>query len=490
MNTNASLWLLFLPMAASPLVYLSGRFAVRLKQPPVLARWLSIIALAVVWLLFGWVAQNQVAGVTLGAVAFRFDGISLFMTCLALTLVSLSLIYSLRALAGAPGEEKFYAALVVMAGAVVGLATTTDLFNLWLWFELMTVASYFLVMFQGGRALEAGVKYLIQSAIGSALVLLGVALVLMYAGSFDLAEIARVGLPTPALMAAGALFVVGFGVKAALVPLHAWLPDAHSQAPAPISALLSGIVIEVALVAMLRALGALGGGFLTWGNLLLGFGAVNMLAGNLLALRQTDVKRLLAYSSISQVGVMLLGFGIAITAGSADGASGAFFQVASHGLAKGLAFLAAGALLYVLNRHTLNRDDLAGAARRYPLVSLCFSVALLSLSGLPPLAGFMGKWQVFAAGLATDNTALWLLVLFAALNSLLSLGYYLPLVNRLYRNTLAPGLVDARPLPMAMTAPLALLALLLLLFGLFPNLLDNLTGAAGQTLMLMFGGAG
>lgn len=487
MNANPSLWLLFLPMAASPFVYLSGRVAVRMRRPPLLARWLSLAALAALWLLLGLAAQAQ-TDVAFGAVGFRFNGVGLFIACLSLALVSFSLVYSQRALAGTAHEEKFYAALLVMAGAVVGLASATDLFNLWLWFELMTVSSYFLVMFQGGRALEAGLKYLMQSAIGSALILLGVALVLLNAGTFDMDRIAQAALPTPALMAAGALFVVGFGVKAALVPMHAWLPDAHSQAPAGISALLSGIVIEVALVAMLRVLGALGGGVLTWGALLLGFGAVNMLAGNLLALRQTDVKRLLAYSSISQVGVMLLGFGVALTVGSGDGAKAAFFQMFSHGLGKGLAFLAAGALLYAIDRHTLTRDDLAGAARRYPAISLCLTVALLSLSGMPPLAGFMGKWQVFGAGLATSSVALWLLVIFGALNSLLALGYYLPLVNRLYRETTAPALQNARAVPPEMTAPLAVLALLLLVFGLFPDLLDSLTGAAGQALLAMFGG--
>jgi NADH:ubiquinone oxidoreductase subunit 2 (subunit N) len=109
---------------------------------------------------------------------------------------------------------------------------------------------------------------------------------------------------------------------------------------------------------------------------------------------------------------------------------------------------------------------------------------------MPPLAGFMGKWQVFGAGLATDNVALWLLVVFAALNSLLALGYYLPLVNRLYRQTPAPALLHARALPLAMTAPLVVLALLLLLFGLFPDLLASLTGAAGDAVQVMFGGAG
>ncbi|MER3514804.1 MAG: hypothetical protein C4310_10825, partial [Chloroflexota bacterium] len=143
---------------------------------------------------------------------------------------------------------------------------------------------------------------------------------------------------------AGALLIMGFGVKAALVPLHTWLPDAHAQAPSGISAMLSGIVIEAGLIASLRALSALAALALWWGVLLLAFGALNMLVGNLMALRQTQVKRLLAYSSVAQVGYMLLGLGITIYAGEAAGAEGGLFHLLNHGLMKGLAFLAAGAL--------------------------------------------------------------------------------------------------------------------------------------------------
>ena len=144
---------------------------------------------------------------------------------------------------------------------MIGLGCATDLFNLWVWFEAMAVSSYLLVAFyrEQPASLEAGVKYLVQSAAGSVLVLLGIALVLAQTGTLDLAQIcATVGqVDAPALLAAGALFVIGFGVKAALVPMHTWLPDAHSQAPSGISAMLSGVVIEAGLVALLRALAAL-----------------------------------------------------------------------------------------------------------------------------------------------------------------------------------------------------------------------------------------
>ena len=176
------------------------------------------------------------------------------------------------------------------------------------------------------------------------LVLLGIGLVFASTGTLDLDEIRMVAQPSTLLLGAGALFIIGFGVKSALVPLHTWLPDAHSQAPSGVSAMLSGVVIEAGLIAMLRALGALHLVTVSWGAVLLGFAAINMLVGNLMALRQTQVKRLLAYSSLSHMGYILLGVGAGALLGVQNAAAGGFFHVLTHAMMKGSAFLAAGAL--------------------------------------------------------------------------------------------------------------------------------------------------
>jgi proton-translocating NADH-quinone oxidoreductase chain N len=384
-------------------------------------------------------------------------------------------------------------------GLMIGLACASDLFNLWVWFEGMAVSSYLLVAFyrEQPASLEAGMKYLVQSATGSALALFGIALALSQTGTLDIAAM-RAAVSPPAaqtarwlMLAAGALFVTGFGVKAALVPLHTWLPDAHSQAPSGISAMLSGVVIEAGLVAMLRALSATGYP-LSWGMLLLVFGAANILYGNLLALRQTQLKRMLAYSSLSHVGYMLLGLGISLYSGSTAGAQGAFFHLFNHMLMKGLAFLAAGALIYALylqngSHRSLALSDLAGAGRRYPLVGLALSIAVLGLGGLPPLAGFMSKWQIFAAGFETHNAWIMALVVFAALNSALSLGYYAPLVNTLFREKASAEVQAGKGLPLALSLPLALLALAVIVLGFAPGLLDGATASAAQALALGFG---
>jgi formate hydrogenlyase subunit 3/multisubunit Na+/H+ antiporter MnhD subunit len=224
-----------------------------------------------------------------------------------------------------------------------------------------------------------------------------------------------------------------------------------------------------------------------------------MLVGNLMALRQTQVKRLLAYSSLSHIGYMVFGVGMAMSFHSLAGAQGGMFHLFNHALMKGLAFLAAGALLFAFNEaahtdgknhghHPLMVKDLDGASQRYPLAALTFSLAVLALGGLPPLAGFMSKWQIFVAGFTTQSVMMALLVVFMALNSVLSLGYYAPLVNALYRKQPSAAVKSGGRLPWQMTLPLAALALLVIIFGLFPGLAEWVTAPAGQTLLAAFGG--
>jgi formate hydrogenlyase subunit 3/multisubunit Na+/H+ antiporter MnhD subunit len=296
-------------------------------------------------------------------------------------------------------------------------------------------------------------------------------------------------------LAAGALFLIGFGVKTALVPLHTWLPDAHSQAPSGISAMLSGIVIEAGLVAMLRSLGCLAAVSATWGALLLAFGALNMIVGNLMALRQTQVKRMFAYSSVSHMGYMLLGFGVAVGYGVANGAAGGFFHLFNHALMKGLAFMAAGALLYSLHvargsHDPLTVDDLNGAGNKYPITAFALSVAVLALGGLPPLSGFMSKWQIFVAGFETRSAGIELLVVFAAVNSVLSLAYYAPLVNRMYRHQPSAVVANGKPVSFLMGAPLVVLTLAVIVLGFWPGLVDFITHPAAVHLVSIFGSAG
>jgi proton-translocating NADH-quinone oxidoreductase chain N len=497
MNPPVFLWLILVPAIFSALAYLVGRL-VRRPSLWYLPYVTALLGLLVAWVPFSMAAAQLLGGAApeyrYGSVALRLDGLSLLLSALVLGLGTLATLYSGPYLAKESGQEKFYAMLLLMISMIIGLSCATDLFNLWIWFEAMAVTSYLLVTFyrEQPASLEAGFKYLVQSAGGSVLVVVGISLVFAATGSLDLSVIHAMAAPTTLLLAAGALFIIGFGVKTALVPLHTWLPDAHSQAPSGISAMLSCVVIEAGLVAMLRAVGALFGASSSWYLLLVGFGALNMLVGNLMALRQKQVKRLLAYSSVAQIGYMLLGLGIAFYSGQIDGAQGGLFHLFNHGLMKGLAFLSCGVLLYTLhiaagNHDPLTIDDLAGAARRYPLVALSLSLAVLGLGGLPPLAGFMSKWQIFLAGFETGNVWMEGLVVFAALNSVLSLAYYVPLVNAMYRQEPSARVQTGARMPRLMTIPLIVLAAGVVVLGVWPGLANGLTLPAARVLLSSIG---
>ncbi len=268
------------PGGLHPWSILLGRVGLqskRITRPVWLVRVLALLGMLVAWAFYLPSLQAFLAGhsQTFGvqSIWMRVDGISLLVAGTALVLGTAVVLYSGPYMAGEVGEEKYYAMLLAMIGMIIGLASTGDLFNLWVWFEAMAVSSYLLVIFyrEEPASLEAGMKYIVQSAAGSVLVLIGIALVLSTTGVLDISvlqgTVAGVAHFKPVLLAAGALFVIGFGVKVALVPLHTWLPDAHSQAPSGISAMLSGIVIEAGLVAMLRALSVTGMS-VTWGVVL------------------------------------------------------------------------------------------------------------------------------------------------------------------------------------------------------------------------------
>ncbi|MFB3852436.1 MAG: complex I subunit 5 family protein [Vicinamibacterales bacterium] len=490
---------LALPIVASPFIYMAGRLGfLSSRRSAGLARWLSLVALAaaafVLYRVAGDVVSYGSVAANVGAIRLQMDGLALLLAATAIGLTLVVTVFSGTYMARESGEEKFYALLTAMAGTIAGLGCAADLFNLWVWFEAMAITSYMLVAFYREQkgSLEAGVKYLVQSAVGSTLVLLAIAIAFGQTGSLSFDGIrAASGESRNLLLLAGALFVVGFGVKTALVPLHTWLPDAHSQAPSGISAMLSGIVIEAGLVALLRSLGGLAPASPTWGTLLLAFGALNMVVGNLMALRQDQVKRLLAYSSVAHMGYMLIGFGVAVGFAVPNGAAGGFFHLINHAAMKGLAFLGAGSLLYALHiargSHVpLVRDDLNGAARRYPLTAFALSVALLALGGLPPLAGFMSKWQIFVAGFETRSLAVELLVIFAALNSVLSLAYYAPLVNRLYRCEPSPAVMAGRPVSATMNVALVLLVAVAVVPGFWPSIFSWLTEPAASSFVAVF----
>ena len=457
--------------------YIVGHWS---KNPCKAAGVVALLALALSLVAFVPLAQ-QVAGgetpaVVIGdgvvGIALQADALSVFMIAVILILSVAATLYSWNYMEDDEGVEKYYGLLLLMIVGMVGITLATDLFNLYLFFELMAVSSYVLVAFRKNtpEPIEAAFKYLVMSAVGSAFVLFGIALAFTYTGDISFAGIAAKApeLPAGVVVLLMGLFLGGFGVKTAMAPLHTWLPDAHAAAPTGISAMLSGVVIETGFFAMLRVLLTLFAAInLGMGLALALLAVLTMFAGNLLALVQKDIKRMLAYSSVAQIGYILLGIGLGIYFGAFSGLTGGLFHIMTHAFMKGLAFLCAGVIIHQLGTREIS--EMRGIGKHMPLTAAGFTIAALALAGVPPFSGFMSKWLIYNAGVEVGSTIGLTFAVIAIANSILSLGYYLPVVNALYaKDTTAQGHIHDAPVWCAV--PIAGLIVLTIALGIFPQL--------------------
>jgi proton-translocating NADH-quinone oxidoreductase chain N len=459
------------------------------------AAFFILASLAAAWPVLTAVLAGQAPTVAAGLgplpLTLRADGLSGFMLLAILGLGLLVTIFSIDYMNHDRGAEKYFALLLLMIGGMVGQVLSTDLFNIWVFFEVMTVASYVLVAFRKDHwePIEAGFKYIVASSIGSAVALLGIAVVYMYTGTlqFDGLRSAILNMPAGPFLLALALFVAGFGVKAAIVPFHTWLPDAHSAAPSGISAMLSGIVIQTGLFAMIRIVTGVFGAYNTGFGLALAlFAVLTMTVGNLAALPQKDIKRMLAYSSVAQMGYIILGLGVGFYYGLASGVQGGLFHIVNHAFMKGLAFLAAGIVIHQIG--TRDIDSMRGLGRRAPVTALCFTVAALGLAGIPPLSGFMSKFLIFKSGVEAGGFMGYFFALAGILNSVVSLGYYLPVIGRFYARDAGPEMARTKEAPPLTLLPMVVLALITIYLGVFPGAGLRLVQPAVDLLARLVGG--
>ncbi len=389
-------------------------------------------------------------------IRLALDGFSLFML-VAISLVGLAAsLFSIDYMEHYGAKGNYYALYLVMIAGMNGLVLSTDLFSVYIFLEVAAVASYALVAYGLGRdELEAAFKYLMLSVVASAFVVAAIAVIFGMTGSLDFAAVAAAlkELNAGAVVGvAAAFFIMGFGLKAALVPFHAWLPDAHPSAPAPISAVLSGLLIKVSGVyAMTRIFLGVFGLTPALSGVLMLLGAVSMVVAALLALGQKDMKRMLAYSSISQVGYVVLGIGI----GTPLGIAGGLFHLFNHALAKGLLFLTSGSVQQATG--TRDMDDMGGLAKRMPVTAATNLVGSLSIAGVPPLNGFWSKLLIIVALVQAGHPVF---AVIAVLVSVLTLWYYLIMQRKAFFGKLNEKWAAVKEAPFWMTAASVLLALL------------------------------
>ncbi len=480
---------IIIPLVVASVMPLLGRISKR-----VLPDLIGNLTLLFLLVYSAFIARGLIAGggiiqqaVWLGTplnITLLLDGFSLLML-LTISLVSLAVgLYSIDYMEHYGAKANYYALLLLMIAGMNGLVLTNDLFNVYLFLEVAAVASYALVAFGLGHdELEASFKYLMLSAVASAFILLSIALIFGLVGSLNFKDVAG-GLATLNVKylvgLCSGLFLMGFGLKAALVPFHAWLPDAHPSAPAPISAMLSGVLIKVSgIYALTRIILNVFGLTPALSTVLMGLGVVSILVGALIALGQKDMKRMLAYSSISQVGYVVLGIGL----GTPLGILGGLFHLFNHAIFKALLFLNSGSVQQATGTRLLDR--MGGLAKRMPLTAATSAVGSLAIAGVPPLNGFWSKLIIIIALIQAKQGVLAVL---AVLGSVITLWYYLILQRRAFFGQLNEAWRSVKEAPFWMSLATLMLALLCIAIGLlYPLLIRSWLKPAADVLAGVFG---
>jgi len=389
------------------------------------------------------------------------DGLASFMLVTVNLVAFLVTIYSISYMERYTSKWKFYTLFMLMLAGMNGVIVTGDMFNLFVFLEIASIASYALVAFGvEGEELEAAFKYMVMGIVASCFILIGIALLYSYTSTLNMAHMSMIlaGKDGGRLIGfISVLFLMGFGLKAAVVPFHAWLPDAHPSAPASISAMLSGVLIKVlGIYALIRILFNVIGTTPLIMSILVALGVLSMLVGAFLAIGQTDIKRMLAYSSISQIGYIVLGVGI----GTPLAILGALFHLINHAVFKSLLFLNSGAVEYSTGTRDLNK--LGGLNSRLPVTGASFLIGSMSISGIPPLSGFFSKLVIIIAAIQAGR---FILALVAALVGILTLGYYLKLQTGTFFGKLKKGLSEIKEVPLTMKTSMVILSVLCIVGG-------------------------
>ncbi|MFO8149722.1 MAG: proton-conducting transporter membrane subunit [Trueperaceae bacterium] len=464
-------WAIVLPLVGAALTP-----AVAVRHPRVSGFWAWGVLLVTAVLTAGLVSELVARGpfsYGLGGwaasygIELRFDHFSAWVLPLVVLFVVI-VPFSWRYLDHVMPDERrppFYALLLLNAGGMIGFCVTGDLFNLFVFTEVVSLSSYALVAVGGrGLAAFAALKYLFIGAVSSLLMLFATAQLFVLSGSLNMADVSlrlgEIGGGT-AVMVAFAAYAVSFMVKAAMFPVHVWLPDAHAIAPSPVSAVLSGMVVKVGIVGMLRIYQIyFGAEVLELGafNLaLVWLGAISIVMGAFFAIFQDDIKLMLAYSTISNIGYIVLGLGLA----SPYAVIGAAVHVFNHALIKATLFLAAGSIIHQTGFRTLS--DLRGVARTMPQTSAAMAIGAVSIVGLPPTAGFVCKWYIALGAFEANQAPFGFALVFGALFIFI---YYIRMLNAFYfQPPVHASVAQASETPWSMRGPVVLLASLCLILG-------------------------
>jgi len=452
--------------------------------------WLVVVSLAGVVVAAGftiamWGGSSQAIFNNMLAV----DNFALFFKLLFLAIAALVILASVDYVSRfSRFQGEYYALVLLSALGMMLMAATAELISIYMALELTSISLYVLVGFlKDPKSTEASLKYLLLGAVASAVLLFGMALVFGFTGRTQLGEIARViqslslsgVLASPGLILGMVLMVAGFGFKIAAIPFHMWVPDVYEGAPTPITAYLSVASKAAGFAIILRvfysAFGLPSWLSLDWGLIFAVLAAIGMTVGNIVAIPQTNIKRMLGYSSIAQAGYLMVGLATVGLSPAVDilGRSGLLFFLASYALTNLGAFIAIIAISGKLDSDLI--QDYSGMGRRAPLLALALTLCLISLIGMPPAAGFMAKFYIFSG--AVQHGLLWLVVI-AVINSVISAYYYLRVAKVMWLGE--PASEEKVPSSGALRLALSISCLGVLLLGIIPGYIMKLAELAAK----------
>ncbi len=428
-------------------------------------------------------------------ILFEVDAMSIFMAIISSILVTVAVIYSWSFMKENTGLDKYYTLILLLTAGMLGMVLTGDMFNFFVFLEISSIASCALIAFwtNKGESVEAGFKYIVISAMGALFVLFAVALLYGQYNALNIAILSNVIQYTFLDKIALVLLIVALAMKAGIVPMHMWLPDSYGSAPSSISIILVSATLA-SLYGVLRVIFTLYGNVLSVianfdipvnviiGWFIVALAIISILIGVIMALIQTDFKRLIAYGAVAELGYMFLGIGTGIVAlGTAYGKTaldGGIFHIMNDALDVGLLFLVAGAIYYATKETSL--DKLGGLARNMKYTTVFFIIGFLAVAGMPPLNGFASKLLIYESTFQLNP----ILAIVAILCSILLLAVFVKVFYSVFMGPQLPKFKDVKEVPKSMLFSMGIIACIIVIFGLFPEfIINNLVEPAANALI-------
>jgi len=478
---------LMLPALSIPIVYGVGKKSA--KNAALILTLIALISLTLLLTLIptvlneGQYIESYYWIPSLGSAFTLFvDGISLSLAIVTLILVAACTVYSINYMEDKSSLPEYYALMSLLTIGLVGVFITSNLLLFYFCWELMLVPTYFIIGGWGYKdSFKTAFKFFIFTHAGAIFVLLGIGAIYMLTGTLDIfeAQVLLVNVDPGVLNWVLISFTAGFAVKMAIVPLHMWLPDAHGEAPAPMSALLSGVIIGAGGYAVLRiALGTVYSAMMPTGNefllVLSFFGVLSAFYGSLLALAETDIKRIIAYSSISHMGYVLFAFSLFPVA---EGITGGVLHLVNHAASKGLLFLTAGAVMHQTG--VRNIKEMGGLASKMPLTAIASAVAAFSIGGIPPFACFISEFHIFVGAVtaAGADGSYYLPTVLMLIATVFSLGYVLRYFWKVFLEAPKIQRDDIKDPHIFIIIAMIALAVFVVILGIYPGVFIDLIHA-------------